>query len=97
MPFITYESKLGTPIQAGRVKLVPVSRVLQITPPGSHAGFIWNHPTAVQVVDEQGEVEILPIQDVTLQAVILLTVVSLLFGLITSMIRHNNRVEKGEH
>ena len=89
MPLVTYESKVGTPIQAGSVKLVPVSRVLQIHVPGNHGGFIWNHPVAVQVVDEQDEVQILPVQDVTLQALLFFAAVSLVFGLMMNMVRHN--------
>ena len=87
MALISYEDKIGTPIQSGSIKLRPVSRVLQITPPGWNAGIIWNRPVAIQIENEQGEIQELPIQDATRQALMLFAAFGLAFAFLTSLVR----------
>ena len=79
---ITYERKVGTPIQAGSVKITPVSQVLQISIPGMNGGLIWNRPTAVKIEDMEGQIQELPVQDATLQAIASLAIIGLVFGLV---------------
>lgn len=91
MAFITYESKVGTPVQAGSVKLTPVSQVFQVNAPVANGGLIWNRPVAVQVENEQGEMQILPIQDVTRQALMLFAGICLVFGILTNIVQRTKR------
>jgi hypothetical protein len=77
MASFTYGERAGEPYQIGELTITPISKVLLITPPGAQGGLIWNHPTAVRVKHLNGEEQVLPVPDPTLQAILLLTAFSL--------------------
>jgi hypothetical protein len=89
MSWISYQEKTGTPIQAGNAKLTLTSKSFVIHPPGGNGGILWNRPVRVRVESETGEVQVLPIQDVTRQAVLLFFIVGLTFGFLIRMIGRN--------
>lgn len=60
--FIQFKTVSGEPIQVEQTTLTPETQVLQISFP--FGGFVWNRPTAV-TVERYGQVETIPIQDVT--------------------------------
>ena len=79
---IQTETKAGEPIQAGRVRAIPFSRVVRIQIPGLAGGVIWNRPTSVVVIDQDGEEQVFPVQDVTRQGQIAILAAGLLGSLL---------------
>jgi hypothetical protein len=66
------ETQAGKPIVVGNAKIIPLAQVLQLQPPGSQGGLIWNRPAAVRVEREDGSQELIPIYDVTCLSQIIL-------------------------
>lgn len=91
MTWISYEEQGGTPVQAGKVRLTPISRFLKITPPGWNGGVVWNRPVAVQVEHESGEVQVLPVQDVTRQALVSFAALGLMTACLFALTRRKKR------
>jgi hypothetical protein len=67
---VSLETQTGRPIQAGRTTLTPVSQAFRVQLPRLPIGFIWNRPTAIQVDTADGQSQLLPVRDVTNQALI---------------------------
>jgi hypothetical protein len=59
------EVKTGEVIRVGDLELTPVNQVIKIITPGKQAGFIWNRPKAVVVIDGDGQEKIVPVVDTT--------------------------------
>ncbi len=72
----------------GDTTLTPQSQVLTIRWP--NGGWVWNRPVAV-LVEQDGEVERLPIVDVTRYAQIGLIAFGLIFALATLLARAGGR------
>jgi hypothetical protein len=92
MPGLTYQERSGETIQAGSLKLRPVSKVLQVNLPGLAGGLIWNRPVAIRVAGEDGEEQVLPVPDITRQVMLFLLAFSLFFAILTALIRHTGRL-----
>lgn len=77
---IQSETVMGNEIRVPGARIYPFAHVSRITE--RNGGVIWNRPAAVLVKDDNGNEEILMVQDVTraLQARILL------FGLVGSIL-----------
>jgi len=60
------ETTLGEAVTAQGVTVTPQAQVVSLRL-GQNAGFVWNRPTAV-LVERGGQVERIPIVDVTLWA-----------------------------
>ncbi len=79
---IQVETKAGEPILAGNVRTIPFSRVVRIQIPGLHGGSIWNRPTSIVVLGQEGEELIIPVHDVTRQGQIAILAAGLLGSLL---------------
>ncbi len=71
-PFVTVETRTGQPVAFHGNTLVPFTRVWQLKLPGGHGGLIWNRPASVLVQAADQQETIIPVQDVTRQALWLL-------------------------
>ena len=67
--FITVESRAGGPVKFHGNTLVPINQVWHLKLPWAHGGLIWNRPVSVVVTDSSQQETVLPVQDVTRQAV----------------------------
>ena len=93
--FIQTETKAGEAITIGETKIVPFSKSVRVQIPGRQGGLIWNRPASLLVVSSDGEEQIIPIVDVTRQALWALlgasTAVFLLMMLISLRRNKTNR------
>jgi len=93
--FIQTETKAGDAITMGETKIVPFSKSVRVQIPGLHGGLIWNRPASLLVTSSDGEEQIIPIVDVTRQALWALlgasTAVFLLMMLISLRRNKTNR------
>jgi hypothetical protein len=67
--FLTVESRAGKPVEFHGNTLVPINQVWQLKLPWPHGGLIWNRPASVVVTDSNQQEIVIPVQDVTRQAV----------------------------
>jgi hypothetical protein len=77
---VTYELVTGEPTTVDDTTITPETRVLSVRWP--NGGWVWNRPVAV-VVEQEGQIERLPIVDVTRVAQISLYGFSLFIALLT--------------
>lgn len=75
---ITYEYHSGEPLTINDMTVTPQSRAFSLRWP--NGGLVWNRPVAV-IVERDGQVERLPIVDVTRYAQIALYGSALFFAL----------------
>jgi hypothetical protein len=81
----------GEAIQQGNLQIVPVSTAWKLTIPGQQGGLIWNRPTAVKVIHPDGQNELIPVVDVTRQAILFFAAIGLGFALIASLVQLKKR------
>ena len=74
---LQWERTAGEPISVGDLTLTPESQALSLHLP--FGGFVWNRPTAVLVVDGNGDQRRIPIVDVTRAAQLTLLAAAALF------------------
>lgn len=77
---VRYELVMGEPTMVDDTTITPETRVLSVRWP--NGGWVWNRPVAV-VVEQEGQIERLPIVDVTRVAQISLYGFSLFIALLT--------------
>ncbi len=77
---VRYELVTGEPTTVDDTTITPETRVLSVRWP--NGGWVWNRPVAV-VVEQEGQIERLPIVDVTRVAQISLYGFSLFIALLT--------------
>ena len=70
--FIRVETRAGEPISAQDKTITPLAISTTIQVPGLPVGLVWNRPSAVVVHYANGVEEVLPVQDVTRQALLTL-------------------------
>ena len=95
---ISLKKSSGSPIQAGNLKVIPVSQALVIRVPGQANGLVWNRPVAIGVQAPAEEMQILPVYDRTRLAQLLILGAGLLgSGLIWLIFRKrsNSKVYGG--
>ena len=95
MPAITYQKRSGEPILAKGLRIIPFSKVLQISFPGSSGGFVWNRPVAVRIENENGLVQELPVVDVTRQVGWLFLATCLGLSILLILMRRGSNSKKG--
>ncbi len=79
---VRVETMAGTPVQVGDWTITPQARALSIRLP--FGGLVWNRPAAV-LVERAGQVERIPIPDVTRQVQLVLTACIILLMLVLRM------------
>lgn len=62
---LVQQTSAGEPVSVGGVNVFPVSRSYRIDFPAGRGGLLWNRPLAIIVENEQGEREVIPVQDRT--------------------------------
>lgn len=62
---ISIKKSSGSPIEAGNMKLTPISQAVLIRAPGLASGLVWNRPVAVRVQTPGEEMQVLPVYDHT--------------------------------
>ncbi|MFC2053860.1 hypothetical protein ACFLV7_06115 [Chloroflexota bacterium] len=93
--FIQTETRAGETITKGGTKIVPFSKSLRVQIPGLYGGLIWNRPATLLVVSSDGDEQIIPIVDVTRQALWALLGVSLaVFPLIMLISQRRNKTNR---
>jgi hypothetical protein len=83
---LSIENQGGAPIRTRNAALTPFSQALRIQLPGLPGGLVWNRPTSVLVVNNDGQEQVLPIQDVTRQIVWTLLGASTLIAVLFSIL-----------
>ena len=86
---ISIKKSSGKPIQAGNLKLTPVSQVVVLRAPGQANGLVWNRPAAVEVQAPGKEMQVLPVYDHTRLAQILILGLGLLGSALIWLIFRN--------
>lgn len=66
--FMNVEIQAGEPVTIGEQTITPFAQSVQVRLPGMNGGFIWNRPVSVLVQEKDGGEEVLPVIDVTRQA-----------------------------
>jgi len=92
-PFLTVENRAGqaTPFRGNT--LVPITQVWRLRPPGLNRSIIWNRPVSVVIQEMDDQEQVVPIQDVTRQAIWLLAGLSLA-SLLLSILANRKRCTK---
>ena len=87
---VQLETHCGETIVASGVRVTPQSRALTVTWPGG--GWVWNRPVALQV-EQDGEVQQIPIVDVTRWSQIALAGLTVLFSIATVLLTVRSLVQ----
>jgi hypothetical protein len=82
MDWITLETNAGEPVKVGDKTLTPLAQALRIKLPGFQGGLVWNRPASVVVQSADGQEQVLPVRDITRQAVWLILGAGLLGGVL---------------
>ena len=85
---LKFETQTGEPLMVGDTTLTPQSQALTVRWP--RGGFVWNSPNGV-IVDRAGQVERLPIVDVTRCATWTFAGLTLLFSVIITLVAARRR------
>jgi hypothetical protein len=81
---VHYQLETGSPITVEETTLTPQSQVLTVRWP--NGGWVWNRPVAV-LVEQDGEIERLPIVDVTRYAQLGFVAFGIFFALLTLLVK----------
>jgi hypothetical protein len=68
MAFLKTNTHYGRPIKLTGFEVIPVSKSVRFQPKGIPIGLRWERPVGVLVQNEEGEEQVLPIEDVTRKA-----------------------------
>ncbi len=91
---ISIKKSSGSPIQAGTLKVTPLSQALVIRVPGQANGLVWNRPVAVGVQAPGEEMQVLPVYDRTRLAQGLILGVGLLGSALIWLIFRKRSISK---
>jgi hypothetical protein len=86
MGFIS-EARIGAPISANNLRIIPISKITALLPAGDSGGVIWNRPHSILVQGTEGGETVLRIRDVTRERQILLLGLGLLGALLLQLVR----------
>lgn len=89
--YFRIETVAGDPIQLDNAQLITFSQALHVRIPGLWGGVLWERPVSILVIQNDGEEEIIPIQDVSRYVIIAIFGVSLLAWFV---VRRYRRVAK---
>ena len=81
------ETREGTPIPVGNLQLTPLSRAIRLQLGRLPIGLVWNRPLAVRVCTPDGQIQELPVQDVTRRTQLALLGVGLIGALLIWLAR----------
>ena len=71
MSLIGIETRIiDNPIIANKKQIYPISKSIHLNAPGINGGIIWNWPSAVLVVNEDGSKQTVAIPDPTKSAIL---------------------------
>ena len=85
---IHFETVAGEPIQLENAKLIPFTQEMHVLIPGLWGGVLWERPVSILVKRDDGEEEIIPVQDPTLYIIWALLGAVALTWLFTRIKRH---------
>jgi hypothetical protein len=88
-----WQTLSGDPVTVGDVTVTPQSQALSIRWP--NGGFVWNRPVAM-LVERNGEIERIPIIDVTRVAQLALIGFSLVFSAFVFVLSARQRRKRNE-
>jgi hypothetical protein len=80
-----FETKAGDPIPVKGGKIIPFARIFRLKIPGIQGGVIWNRPSALLVIDDDGQEMLYPIHDETRRLQLGLLGAGLLAGILISV------------
>lgn len=92
---ITFEIQAGKPIRAGKVRLIPFSKVLKIRLPGFPGGLVWNRPASLLTVSADGQEQVIPVLDLTRNVQLFILAGGFLGGLMIWFIMRMLNLSKG--
>ena len=82
----------GQPIKVKDTQVRVRSQVVQLRFPFIHGGLIWNRPVAVLVRTANGQDQVLPVPDVTRNAVLMLFMLSLAGTFLLRLFQRNRKI-----
>ena len=88
---VRIENYAGQTVSAGEVRVTPHSQAVIFN--GRHGGAVWNRPLLI-TVERDGNLQTLPIRDVTRLIQIGLLTFAVLFLVAAFFIRQNNQQER---
>ena len=91
MALVQIENRAGKPVHIGGVKLIQIEKTTRVQPPGLWGILFWRRPVAVVVQHPDSSKEVLPIEDQTRQAQLMLLGIGLLGAI---LIRFYNTILK---
>lgn len=66
------ETCAGDAVNAGDLEITPVARSFQLRSPKFPAAFVWSRPVAVRVKSADGDIQEIPVRDITRQMQLLI-------------------------
>jgi hypothetical protein len=67
-----FKEQVGESVKIGDQEVVLIARSFRLMFPGKRGGLIWNRPVAVKVHRASGDETVLPVDDITRRAVVIL-------------------------
>jgi uncharacterized spore protein YtfJ len=88
------ETLAGEPIQLDNARLIPFSQALHVRLPGIWGGVLWERPVSILVIKNDGEEEIIPIQDVSRYAIIAILGTTFFAWLVIRKLLHKTKEQE---
>lgn len=92
-PLLQIENNAGTPVTAGRTRIIPFAQSVRLDFPGFPGGVVWNRPLSILAVSANGDEQVIRVVDVTRRIQIALLAAGLLGGLLLWILGTNKRKE----
>jgi len=86
MSILETQTRTGEPLLVGATVVVPVSQSVSLQAPGLNGGFVWNRPIAVKVTTADGQETLIPVPDVTRQALLAVAAISMIGALLIRLL-----------
>lgn len=92
-PLLQIENKAGTPVLAGRTRIIPFAQSVRLDFPGFPGGMVWNRPLSILAVSANGDEQVIRVVDATRRVQIALLAAGLFGGLLLWILGNNKRKE----
>ena len=92
-PLLQVENKAGTPVLAGRTRIIPFAQSVRLDFPGFPGGLVWNRPLSILAVSANGDEQVIRVVDATRRAQVALLAGGLLGGLLLLIL--DQKIRKG--
>jgi hypothetical protein len=89
MALVHTENLAAKPIELDDTLIVPVEKSSRIQPPGMWGLLLWRRPVSVIVQHTNGSEEIIPVQDATRRAQLLLIGIGLVGSILIWLLNRN--------